>query len=128
MDCPGRGAAHAGAGSIVADDVGDLLEIPVFAEIAFSDGVVHVVGKQIGVFQIHAPVEIVVAVEKFRAIAIWNADVPELAAIADGLPLQGAKIERFAGRDRDVTEGKFSEDAIGDRVQLVAFRALPWGW
>ena len=119
MDGPGGGAAFAAAGAVVADDVRDLVDVPVFVEVALADGVVDVVGEEFGVLEVEAPVPVVVALEELGGGAVGDADLPELLAVADGLPVELAEVERLARDYGDVGLGVLAEDAVGDGVKLV---------
>ena len=79
----------------VGGGVGDFLEEPVFAVVAFADGVGDVVGEEIAVAEAPAPEPVVgaVAFEEFVSGAVGIADLPELLAVADGLPIELAEVD-----------------------------------
>jgi len=101
VDGPGGGASAGAAGVVIGEGVRNLLEEPVFAIVTLADGVIDIVRKELRIFDIPAPVEVVVALEELRAVAVGNADVPELLTVADGLPCELAEIERLARGDGD---------------------------
>ena len=109
----------ASAGTVIVNDVRNLFEIPVFPEIASADRVVHILREQLGVLQIHSPVEVVVAFEELRAGPIGNSDVPELPAETHGFPFQPAEIDGLSRLDGHIGLGVFAQNSVGDGVQLV---------
>ena len=105
----------------VGGGVGDLLEEPVLAVVALADGVGDVVGEEVAVAQRPAPEPVVgaVALEELVAGAVRVADLPDLPAIADGLPVELAQVQRLARFHGDVGLGVLAEDAVGEGVQRV---------
>src|ERR1700683_3439928 len=91
VDSPRRGAANAASIAAVIGSMGNLLKIPVLAVVADADGVIYVTVKEISILEVHSPVEIVVALEELRAFSVGDADVPDLPAIANGLPGERAE-------------------------------------
>ena len=84
---------------------------PILVEIASANRVVHVIGEQVGIDQIHAIVEIVIALHIFRSVAIGDADFPDLLTMTNGLPIKLAQIQRLTRLDSDVGLGVFTEYA-----------------
>ena len=121
MDGPRRGAALVLAGGFEVDVVGDLVDVPVLGWIGFADCEVNVIGEVLGVLDVHSPVPVVVAFEELFGGAVGGADLEDLLAVVDGMPLDGAEVESvLAGGDGDVGGGVVrAEDAVGDGVELV---------
>ena len=86
------GGIHPGIGG----GVRHLFEEPVLVVVALADGVGDVVGEEAGVAQRPAPEPVVVAVafEELVGGAVGIADLPDLLAVADGLPVEFAEVER----------------------------------
>ena len=121
VNSPGGGAALVLAGGLEVDVVGDLVDVPVLGGIGLADGEVDVVGEELGVFDVHAPVPVVVALEELLGGAVGCADLEDLLTVVDGMPLDGAEVESMlAGGDGDVGGGVIgAKDSIGDSVELV---------
>ena len=66
--------------------MGYVLEEPVFSEIAFADDVGNVIGEQRAVRGTDAGGVVDVSLEEFRAVAIRDANVPELLPTANRRP------------------------------------------
>src|ERR1035438_159907 len=81
-----------------------------------------VVGEEAAVAQAPAPKPVVVgvALEEFVCSAIGIADLPDLLAIADGLPVEFAQVHalaRFHGNRRGPVV--FSKHSVGKRAQRI---------
>ena len=96
---------------------------PVPAKVAFADRVVHVVREEPGILQRDARVGVFLALEEFRAVAVGNADLPELPAAADRRPTELAQVSDWPGSTAIVSFRELAEYAVGKRVQGVRARA-----
>src|SRR5581483_4420696 len=96
-----------------------LAVVPVLAVVALADHEVDVVGKLLVVQVVKAPLPVVVAVAELRGATVRDADLPELAAVAHRLPLQGAEGVRLPGGDRDAGKAELAQHAVGDGTQRV---------
>src|SRR5208283_5916640 len=76
---------------------------------------------EVAVAQRPAPEPVVgaVALEELVAGAIGVADLPDLPAVADGLPVELAQVQRLARFDRDVGLGVLAEDSVGEGMKRV---------
>ena len=121
VDPPRGGAALVAAVGFEVGVVRDLIDEPVFGGIGFADGEVDVVGEELGVLDVLAPVPVVVAVAELFGGAVGGADLPELLAEVGGVPLDGAEVEFLAGRNGDGGGGVVcAEDAVGYGVELIS--------
>src|ERR1017187_8516907 len=103
VDGPRGRAALVLAGGFEVDVVRDLVDVPVLGGIGLADGEVDVVGEELGVLDVHAPVPVVVALEELLGGAVGRADLEDLLAVVDGAPLDGAEVEGLLpGGDGDV--------------------------
>ena len=101
--------------------MGDLVDIPVLGWIRFTYCEINIIGEILRVFNVHSPVPMVVALEELFGAAVGGADLKDLLAVVDGMPLDGAEVESvLAGGDCDVGGGVVgAEDAVGYGVELV---------
>ena len=105
--------------------MGHLLEEPVFVIIALADGIGNVVGKQAAVAQAPAPQPVIVGItlEELVSGAVGIADLPNLLAVADWLPVEFAEVDLLVCLDGDVCLGVFAQDSVRKGVQSVFTRA-----
>ena len=99
-----------------------LLEEPVLGRIALADGVGDVVGEEAGIAQRPSPQPVVgaIALEELVCGAVGIADLPELFAIADRLPVEFAEVQGFCLLRRSPSRSViFTEDSIGKGAQNV---------
>src|SRR4029077_8205818 len=98
----------------------NLRVIPIFAEIAFANHKVDVVGKVVGVLVIQTPLPVMIAVAEFLGRTIGNPYLPELPAKARRFPLQPADVHAASGKHDDIAPDGFAENTIRNRVQCVS--------
>jgi len=78
---PGRCPASAACRAVVALGVRHLVDKPVFPIVTLAYGVVHVVGKEPGIFQIEPQCQWSLPIRNSDAEAVRHSDLPELPAI-----------------------------------------------
>src|ERR1035437_3799557 len=125
VDRPRGGAALIAPVRLVVDVVRNLVDVPILCRVGFADGEVDVVGEVLGVFDVHAPVPVIVALIEHLGGAVRRADLEYLLAEVGRLPLDGPEVERLlAGGDGDAGCSVVrAEDTVGDGVKLVGARA-----